>query len=115
MTSSLPPTASLSNPADRSHGQDNIWRESASLHSMENPTSCLDDSLRFFFLPPFFLLKTIMAEQNLQSWSLDTSPPSSEIASFSDKNTFPFYWHLPLELLAYEQRAAEPRFGNNGI
>ena len=49
---------------------------------MQNPASCLDDSLKFF--SPFSPLKTVMAEQNLQSWSLDTSPPSPQIAGFSD-------------------------------
>ena len=46
-----------------------------------NLTSCLDDSLRF---SPHPALKTVMAEQNLQSWSQDTSALSPQIASFSD-------------------------------
>lgn len=37
---------------------------------MQNPASCLDDSLRFF------PLRTAEAEQNLQGWPWDPSPPS---------------------------------------
>lgn len=53
-----------------------------------------------------------MAEQNL-SWSLDMNPLSPQIASFSDESTFPFYWHLPLKLLANEWQTGKPGFGNN--
>ena len=45
---------------------------------MQNLTSCLNDSLRFFPPLPFFPLKTVMAEQNLWSWSLDMSSPSPQ-------------------------------------
>ena len=37
---------------------------------------------------PIFLLKTVMAEQNLQSWSLDTSAPSLQISSSLTKVAF---------------------------
>ena len=60
---------------------------------MQNPTYCFNDSLRFFSIIP---LKTVMAEQNLQSLFLDTSS-SSQYASFSNFSIFPFYWHLPLD------------------
>ena len=52
---------------------------------MQNPTSCLNDALRFF--PPFFPLKIVLAEQNLRSWSLDMSPPSPQIAPFLSTDT----------------------------
>ena len=65
--------------------------------------------------PPFFPLKTAMAEQNLQSCPLDVSPPSPQIAILSDLSTFPFYWHLPLELLALEQRAAKPELSSTAM
>ena len=38
-----------------------------------------------------------MADQNFQSWSRDMSPPSLQIAGFSDYNIFRFYWHFLLQ------------------
>ena len=49
---------------------------------VQNPTSCLDDSLRFFLL--LFPSNSVMAEQNFQSWALDMSPPSPQMVSFSN-------------------------------
>lgn len=69
----------------------------------------------FRFLPLFFPLKTAMAEQNVQSCPLDMSSPSPQIAIFSDLSTFPFYWHLPLALLAFEQRAAKPELSSTAM
>ena len=103
MTSFLPTTSPLSNPAGRSFRQHNIWRKSQPVctqwRMIQNQTSCLDDSLRLF--PPFFPLQTVMAEQNLWSWSLDMSPPSPQIAGllikapfFSTDTCLSNYWHM---------------------
>ena len=54
---------------------------------MQNPTFYFNDLARFF--PPVFPLKSVMAKQNLQSWSLDIRPPSLQNAAFS-YSTFPF-------------------------
>ena len=54
------------------------------MQTIENgadPTSRLADWLRLFLT---FLLKTVMAKPNLESCSLDMSPPSPKIAGFSD-------------------------------
>ena len=50
---------------------------------------CLDDSLRFFLHS--FPLKTVMVEQHLPNWSLETSPPSTQIAGFSSHFIFQLY------------------------
>lgn len=42
-------------------------------------------------LPPIFPFKNCHNEQNLQSLSLNTSPPSPQITSSSGESTFPFY------------------------
>ena len=55
---------------------------------------------------PFLLLETFMVEQNLQSWFLDMSPPSPEIAGLLNKATFPFQPTLDFQL------AAKLEFGN---
>ena len=56
---------------------------------MQNPPSCHDDLQRFSPPPPpFFPLKTIVAEQNLWSWPLDMSPPSPQTAGFLTKESF---------------------------
>ena len=84
MTSSLPPTAPLA-ILQAAHMGKIKKRESASLHSMENDAE--SNLLPQWFteiLPPFFPLNTVMAEQNLQSWSRDMSPPFPQISSFSD-------------------------------
>ena len=70
-----------------------VSRSACNGKMMKNLTSCLNDYDCF----PFFPLNIVMAEQNLQSWSLDTSLPSPQIALFSEWSTFPFYWHLPLD------------------
>ena len=62
------------------------------------------DSSPIFFSP----LKTDMAEQNLQSSSLDTGPPSPQIVGFSWLKWLSFLLTLPLELVACEQKMAEP-------
>lgn len=70
MTNSVsPPSASLSNPAGRSHRQEGKitceGRVSESVYMQgEGCTTHSYDSLRFF--PFFSLLKTFMAKQNLQ-------------------------------------------------
>lgn len=72
--------------------------ESASLHAMESDAEphLLPQYFTEILPPPFFSpLKTITAEQDLWSGSWDTSVPSLQIASLSDKNNFPSYWHLP--------------------
>lgn len=56
-----------------------------------------------------------MAEQSLQSRPLDASPPSPQTAIFSDLSTFPFYWPLPPELLAFEQQAAKPELSSTAM
>ena len=50
----------------------------------------------FFFSP----LKTVMAKQNLWSWSLDTSPPSPQIAWFSFLFFFFNFLFIVSQLLA---------------
>ena len=42
-------------------------------------------------------LKTFMVKQNLQSWFLDTSPPSPQVASLLNKQLFLSYQHLSFE------------------
>ena len=86
-------------------------RESTNLHAVKDAELNLLPWW-FRFLPPFFPLKTAMAEQSLQSYPLDMSPPSPQTAIFSDLSTFPFYWHLPLELLAFEQQATKPELSS---
>ena len=90
MTSSLPLTAPLvilqadpwgKRTSEKSQPVCMQWR------MMQKPNSRLNDSLRFFSIIP---LKTVMAEQNLQSLFLDTSS-SSQYASFSNFSIFPFY------------------------
>ena len=70
MTSSVSPQ-----PLKQSCRQ-NSWARThlKKLHAMEkdaepNATFYFNDLLRFF--PPVFPLKSVMAKQNLQSWSLD--------------------------------------------
>ena len=57
--------------------------------------------------------KIVMTEQNLGSWSLDTSPSSPQIASFSEKNNFPFSLTFSPHLLAFEQWADQFEFSNS--
>lgn len=93
--------------------------ESASLHTVKDAEPILLSQWSTEILPSatstLFSLTTVLAEQNLWSWSQDTSLPAPQIASFSNWSGFPFYWHLPLELLAFERWATEPRFGNTLI
>ena len=105
MTSSLPTTAPLA-ILQADHMGKITSEERVSLYVMEDDTE--SNLLPWWFteiLPPFLPLKTVTAEQNFQSQSWDMSPPSPQIASFSDWTIFPFYWHLPLDywLLNYEQ------------
>ena len=84
MTSSLPLTAPL-RILQVDHAGNVTSEERARLHAMENDAE--SNLLPQWFteiLPPFSPLKTVMAEQNLQSWSQVMSPPSPQIASFSD-------------------------------
>ena len=76
MTISLPLTAPL--PFLKTDLTDKITsQESASLHTMENDAeSNLLPQWFIEILSPFFPLKIVIAEQNLQSWSQDKSPPS---------------------------------------
>ena len=53
----------------------------------------------------FLLLEMVMVEQNLQSWFLDTSPPSPEVAGPLNKATFLFQPTLA------SQSAAKLQFG----
>lgn len=53
-----------------------------------------------------------MVEQTLWNWVLDTSPPSPQAASLLTKAAFPFQPTLVSRVLAFEQQAAEPEFGN---
>ena len=50
--------------------------------------------------------------ENLQSWILDMSPPSPQVASLLNKATFLFLPTLVFGVLALEQRAAKPEFGH---
>lgn len=114
MTSSQPPTVPLTILQADHAGK--ITSEECQLvgtrwRIMHHPATCLEDSLSFS-PHPFSPLKTVIPEQNL-SWSLHMNPLSPQIANFSDESTFPFYWHLPLELLANEWQTGEPGFGNN--
>ena len=52
-------------------------------------------------------LKTFTVEQNLLSWSLDMSLPSSQVASLLNKANFPFQPTLVSQVLAFEWRAAQ--------
>ena len=83
----LPP---ISNPGFRSWRQDNMWRESQPFctpwRRVQKPASCLNDSLRFSSSP--FSLKTVMAEQNLQSWSPDISHLLPRLLAFLIKALF---------------------------
>ena len=45
---------------------------------------------------PFSPLKTVMAKQNLMSWSQDKSPATPHTTSFSDSRKFLFYQKLSL-------------------
>ena len=56
-----------------------------------------------------------MVEQNLQSWFLDMSPPSPQVAGLLNKASFPFLRKeaLASRVLAFEWQAAKPEFGNN--
>ena len=68
-------------------------------------------------LLPSFLLKSFMAEQNLQSWFLgDLSLPSPQIASILIKSKFPFYQQLPLSrVLIFQRWVARPEFVTTGV
>ena len=57
-------------------------------------------------------LKTFMVKQNLQSWFLDMSPPSPQVADPLNKATLPFLTALASWLLAFEWQAAKPELGN---
>ena len=81
MTSSLPSTPPLAILQADHSGK----ITSASLLAMESDAE--HNLLHQWFteiISPFFPLKTIMTEQNLWSWSRDKSPPSPQIADFSD-------------------------------
>ena len=115
----LPP---LFLPANLPHGQvgiqlqvDHIGKAASrgrsgkvsSLYTMEKwwriwPLTLMTDWDHF----PLFPIKTVMTEQNLQTWSLDTSSPSPLTASFPGQSIFSFSWHLFLKLLASEPRQA---------
>jgi len=88
-----------------------LKRESARLHAVE--MNAEPNLLPGWFTEtptpstPTFPLNTVMAEQNLWSWSPDLSVPPTQIAGFSDESTFYLYWHLPRELLAFQGSAAE--------
>ena len=90
MISSLAPTAPLARlQADHlgsvvTHSQ---CAHSGTVEKDTEPTLLLDESLRFFPLSPF---KTVMAEQNLQSWPKDLTLPLPQVAVFSDDSNFPF-------------------------
>ena len=78
---------------------------------MQNPTSCLNDSLKFF--PCFPFKKTVMVEQNLWSWPQNVSPLSlPRFLAFLKKATYLSTNTCPWSL-AFEQQAAEPEFNNN--
>lgn len=62
--------------------------ESASLHSVENDAGCSASIIRWNPPRHIFLLKAVMAEKNLQSWSLDTSAPSLQISISLTKAVF---------------------------
>ena len=70
---------------------------------MQNPSSCLDDSLRFF---PFSLF------ENFHGWE-ESLELVSEHESIFSPDWWLFYWHLPLKLLTFEWQAAGPEFSNS--
>ena len=117
MTSSLHPTAPLRDPEGRSFRQYNIWRESQAACTQQrmkqNPTSCLDDSLRLF------LPTSIFPSENCHGWA-----ESLELVSWHKSNFSPgcqIFWlpHLSFLLTLASQitglwvAAAKPGFGNN--
>ena len=77
-------------------------------------TPCLNNWSK---LRPLFPLKAFLAEQNIQSWLLQTvSPPSPQIARILIKCNFPFYQHLPLSWVSiFKQWAATPEFTTGGL
>ena len=80
MTSFLLPATPKADPAGRSHKQYTIWRESQPVSTqwrmMQNPTSCLDHSLRFSPLFPF---------KNCHGWSHLTRRNSHHPKSTNNK------------------------------
>ena len=112
MTSPLPSRDPLSNPAGRSHRQGNIWKESQPVctqwRRMQNPTSCLDDSLRFF--PSFYPFK------NYNGWAESLDLVLGHESTFSPDCQLFWVKHLSFllthtsRLLAFEWRAAELEF-----
>ena len=85
MTSSLPSTDPLANQQVDHTGK--ITFEERVSQSSLNEEWCRTQppaSVIHWDSPLFLPLKTFMAEQNPQSWSLDKSPPSPQIVDYSD-------------------------------
>ena len=90
-TSSLPPAAPSLAIMDLDNEGKIIYEEESQpvctpWRRVQNPASCLNDSLRFSSSP--FSLKTVMAEQNLQSWSPDISHLPPRLLAFLIKALF---------------------------
>ena len=88
--------------------------EPASLHTVENDKDSFPKRLTVVNVP-LFSLKTIMIKQNLQSWFLDMSLPSPQVASLLNKAAFLFQPTLVSRVLAFKLRAAKPEFGDKKI
>ena len=85
MTSSLPITAPLGIlQADHAGKVTSEERVSQSAHNGEWCRIQLPALSIHWDSSPFSLLKTVMAEQNLWSWSRDMSLPSPQNAGFSE-------------------------------
>lgn len=63
-------------------------------------------SLRSLEFPLSFLLLTLLLGPELQRWSLNISPPSSQAAGFLNKANFPLHSTLVSQVLAFQQWAA---------
>lgn len=73
------------------------------------------DSCRPAPLPTLFPSKTVLAEKNFGSWSQDMSPPSPQVASFSDYSTFPADTCLCTCWLMSSSSWTELEFGNKPL
>ena len=63
-------------------------------------------------ISPFLSLQTFTVKQNLESWFLATSPPSSQDAGLMNKAISPFQPTLVSSELAFEWQAAKFESGS---